>query len=56
MSDPDYFRKRKILIDYLKLEVEQEDWHGVCDAANDLRELDAEQRGRNAEANRRPHR
>jgi len=29
------------MIDYLKLKVEQSDWHGVADAAMDIREIDA---------------
>ena len=29
------------LIQYLKLKTEQEDWHGVSDAANDIREIEA---------------
>lgn len=33
--------QRFILISYLKMKCEQKDWHGVCDAANDLRELEA---------------
>lgn len=36
---------RQILIEYLKMKARREDWHGVSDAANDLRELDAETRG-----------
>lgn len=36
---------RELLIEYLKLKVHEEDWHGVADAAMDLRELDAFQRG-----------
>jgi hypothetical protein len=32
---------KKCLVEYLKLKVEQEDWHGVSDAANDIREVDA---------------
>jgi hypothetical protein len=32
---------RDILIQYLLMKVQYEDWHGVSDAANDLRELDA---------------
>ena len=32
---------REILIDYLMMKARQEDWHGVSDAANDLREMDA---------------
>ena len=29
------------LVEYLKLKVEQADWHGVSDAANDIREVEA---------------
>lgn len=32
---------RETLIAYLKLKVEEADWHGVSDAANDLRVLEA---------------
>lgn len=32
---------RETLIAYLYMKVRQEDWHGVSDAANDLREIDA---------------
>ena len=31
----------EVMIDYLLLKVQQKDWHGVSDAANDLREMDA---------------
>jgi hypothetical protein len=31
----------EIMIDYLLLKVQQKDWHGVSDAANDLREMNA---------------
>ena len=41
---------RELLIEYLKLKVHEEDWHGVADAAMDLRELDAFQRGLEHEA------
>lgn len=41
----DYQQQRRILIEYLKAKVELSDWHGVSDAANDLRELEAAQRG-----------
>jgi len=37
----DKAKQREILIEYLLMKVEQEDWHGVADAANDLRELDS---------------
>jgi len=30
-----------VMIDYLLLKVQQKDWHGVSDAANDLREMNA---------------
>jgi hypothetical protein len=33
---------RPKLIDYLKMKLEAEDWHGVQDAASDLRDLDSE--------------
>lgn len=29
------------LVEYLKLKVEQEDWHGCADAAMDIREVEA---------------
>lgn len=41
-----YEEHRRTLIEYLKAKVDREDWHGVSDAANDLRELEAEQRAR----------
>jgi hypothetical protein len=31
---------RVILIAYMKMKMSQADWHGVSDAANDLRELE----------------
>lgn len=34
--------RRHILINYLLMKVEAEDWHAVADASMDLRELDAE--------------
>jgi archaellum biogenesis ATPase FlaH len=37
-----YELQRQILIDYLQLMVTRADWHGVSDAANDLRVLEAE--------------
>jgi hypothetical protein len=30
------------MLRYLRMKVETEDWHGVSDAANDLRELEAQ--------------
>ena len=37
-----YEAQRQTLIDYLQLMVTRADWHGVSDAANDLRVLEAE--------------
>ena len=39
-----YEEHRRILIEYLKAKVELADWHGVSDAANDLRVLEAQNR------------
>lgn len=33
--------RHKLVVDYLKMKVEEGDWHGVADAAMDLRELEA---------------
>jgi len=43
-SDPEarYLEARAALIAYLKHKVDARDWHGVSDAANDLRVLEAE--------------
>jgi hypothetical protein len=30
---------------YLRLKVDEEDWHGVADAAMDLRDMDSERLG-----------
>jgi predicted cupin superfamily sugar epimerase len=38
----DYLRKRDTLIKYLREKTDESDWHGVSDAANDLRVLEAE--------------
>lgn len=35
-------RRRGTYIQYMRDRIEDEDWHGVSDAANDLRELDCE--------------
>ena len=42
-----YETQREILIDYLHVMTARSDWHGVSDVANDLRELEAEQREKN---------
>jgi len=40
ISRNNLLRQRTTLVEYLELKVETEDWHGVADAAMDLRELD----------------
>ncbi len=40
----DEMTDRDILIQYMLMKVRQEDWHGVSDAANDLREMDAKEK------------
>lgn len=42
MAPTEYDGRRATLIDYLKVKCDQADWHGVSDAANDLRVLEAE--------------
>lgn len=34
--------RRRVYIEYARHRIDDEDWHGVSDAANDLRELDVE--------------
>lgn len=46
MNQKDYnnFETQKaILLEYLQVMIAIEDWHGVSDLANDLRELEAKQ-------------
>lgn len=38
-----YDEHHQALVSYLLVKVEQRDWHGVSDAANDLRVLEAQQ-------------
>ena len=38
--------QRSVMLDYLQLMIARGDWHGVADAAMDLREMEAEQRGK----------
>lgn len=33
--------QRALMIEYLRLRLDLEDWHGVMDAAADIREIDA---------------
>lgn len=35
------YERRNILIDYLTMKAQAEDWHGVADAAMDIREIEA---------------
>jgi hypothetical protein len=37
-----YEEHHNVLVEYLKSKVEIADWHGVSDAANDLRVLEAQ--------------
>lgn len=41
MTLPELLKQRDRLIEYLKLKTDMQDWHGVADAAMDLREIDA---------------
>jgi len=36
-----YEVQKRVLLEYLQVMVALEDWHGVSDVANDLRELEA---------------
>jgi len=38
----DYETQRAILLEYMQVMIARSDWHGVSDAANDLRVLEAE--------------
>ena len=43
--NPDYANyetQRRVMIEYLLVMVARSDWHGVADAAMDLREMEAE--------------
>jgi hypothetical protein len=37
----DFAVQKEVLLDYLQVMIAIEDWHGVSDVANDLRELEA---------------
>ena len=39
----DFEIQKTVLLDYLQVMIALEDWHGVSDVANDLRELEAKQ-------------
>lgn len=38
--------KKDIMVNYLKLKLEEEDWHGVQDAGSDLRDIESKEEGR----------
>lgn len=42
MTLEQYHQRRSLMIRYLELKVAEADWHGVADAAMDLRELEVE--------------
>jgi hypothetical protein len=42
----DYETQRAILLEYMQVMIARGDWHGVSDAANDLRVLEAEEKSR----------
>lgn len=50
MSEQEWVRmerfrnQRSALISYMQVMIQRNDWHGVSDAANDLRVLEAENR------------
>jgi hypothetical protein len=39
-----YEDKVRVMLEYLQLKVQEKDWHGVADAAMDLRDIDTEQK------------
>lgn len=38
--------QRRVFLEYLQVMIARRDWHGVADLAMDLRELEAEQKGK----------
>lgn len=42
MAEMNYAERHNALVEYLKVKVRDADWHGVSDAANDLRVLEAQ--------------
>ena len=43
MPELTHAERHAALVAYLNVKVQERDWHGVSDAANDLRVLEAEQ-------------
>jgi hypothetical protein len=37
--------RKRILLEYMRMKIEERDWHGVQDAASDMRDIEAEERG-----------
>ena len=37
-------RRKEVMIDYMRVKIQEEDWHGVSDAAMDIREMETEMR------------
>lgn len=35
-------RMKKTMIEYARMKLEENDWHGLCDSANDLRDIESE--------------
>ncbi len=44
MDCSDYEVQRRILLEYMQVMIARGDWHGVADAAMDLREMEAERK------------
>jgi len=40
----DYETQRRVMLEYLQVMAARGDWHGVADAAMDLREMEAERK------------
>lgn len=36
--------QRRVMLEYMQVMIARKDWHGVADAAMDMRELEAENR------------
>jgi hypothetical protein len=38
-------KRKAVMVSYLRMKADEEDWHGVQDAASDLRDIEAELKG-----------
>jgi len=45
-TDPEV--QKRVMLNYLQLMIARKDWHGVADAAMDLREMEAETKQKEA--------